>query len=491
VRAGDAPTIEPAIEPAIHAEGRAEPYLKALHANVHRRWTDSFLVMAEGQLPKEHPINVPSRAAELEVALTLEGKLAEVKVGKTSGSEDFDSSAVDVIKASAPFLSAPEDVLSDDGKVHVVWTLARDHRRCSGARIDLRTSPLDEAVPRLVAQGREGVAVERLKAADEGERQAAFTGFARAWLDRAEKDEKLALRVAVANARAGDDRGAERLRKAMAKNEQVELATRGLLELKTGLCALVKSPEGECLAAAIGVAKDQQVATAERTRAIEALGARAEPEAKAALKALFKDGTPTVRAAAILAEAHSGAGKGAVFRLTAHLRDPAVEVRAAAAAALVRVGGEEALAQLFLLFKEKDVRPYQAVARELGFLTGEASAQMLGRFLRKADRRIQLAGARALARRHDAAIAKAQAALITATDAELRFLAAPAMADAEQRRAAAAFPEGDTWKDSCIALAEGPGKPTAVDWMLAQFLKLDPETRIDLMGSWLASARKN
>jgi TonB family protein len=476
-------------EPPIRAEGRAEPYLKALHAKVHRVWTDSFLVMAESQLPKDHPINLPSRAAQLEVIITSEGKLADVKVAKPSGSSDFDGSAVDVIKASAPFVVAPEEVLSDDGKVHVRWTLARDDRRCSGASIDVQTGLLDEVVPMLVAQGRETAALARLKAADETERQAAFTKFARAWLDRAEDDKELAIRVAVANATAGDARGAERLRKAAAENEQVELATRGLALLKTGLCALAKAPDEECLVAAIGVAKNRQAPAVERIAVIEALGTRDEPEAKAALKALFKDSAPAIRAAAILAEARAGAGKGAVFRLTALLRDPSVEVRTAAAAALVRVGGEDALEQLFQLFKEKDVRPYQAVARELGRLSGEASAQLLGRFLRRDDRRIQLAGARALARRHDTAAAKNLADLAKGSDAELRFLAASAIADAEQRKAAVEAPDGYGWKDSCVALAEGNGKLTAVDWILAQFPKLDPEARIDLMGAWLAATR--
>jgi HEAT repeat protein len=204
---------------------------------------------------------------------------------------------------------------------------------------------------------------------------------------------------------------------------------------------------------------------------------------------LFKDSTPAIRAAAILAEARAGAGRGALFRLTTLLRDPSVEVRAAAAAGVVRVGGEPALTQLFLLFREKDVRPYQSVARELGGLSGEESAQMLTRFLRRDDRRIQLAGARAVARRHDPAVAKAQDLLAGSSDPELRFLGAAAITDAEQRSSIVAAPDGYAWKDSFAALAEGPGKLVAVDWILAQFPRLDPETRIDLMGAWLAAVK--
>lgn len=494
-------------EPPVQAEGRAKPYLQALHAKVHRLWADSFLLMAEGQLAKDHPINDKSRATELEVVLTPEGKLADVNVAKPSGSSDFDASAMDVVRASAPFAVAPEDVLSDDGKVHVWWTLARDDRRCSGVTVRVHSLALEDAVSVLVAQGRDALAIERLKAAEDENRQAGFGRFARAWLDRAENDKELALQVALANATAGDERGAERLRKAVVTTEQAALAGQGLARLKVGLCDLVKgrltdpqtkasalaalasSPDGDCLPAVIAVARDRKAPASERVAAVRGLGTRAEGPARAALRELLKDSDPTVQAAAILADARPGSGKGALFRLTALLRDSSLEVRTAAAAALVRVGGDDALTQLFLLFKERDVRPYLAVADELGALSGEPSAQMLARFLRKDDRRAQVAGARALARRQDAFAAKAQAALIGSTDAELRFLAAPALPDADLRKAAVAAPEGYAWTESWAALAQGSGKLAAVDWVLAQFPKLGAETRIEIMGTWLAANR--
>jgi TonB family protein len=493
-------------EPPIEGEGRAKPYLEGLHAKVHKLWTDSFLAMAEGHLAKDHPINDRTRAAELALTLTVEGKLADVKVAKTSGSSDFDASALDVVKASAPFAVAPEDVLSDDGKVHVLWRFARDDRRCSGVSVQLGKLALEAAVPTLVAQGREALAIERLKEADEKDRLAAFSQLARAWLDRLEDDKALVLQVAVANATAGDERGAERLRKAL-NTDEAGIAAPALASLKVSLCDLLKErladpqskaaalsvlspfPDGECISAVAGLAQDRKAAVSDRVAAVVGLGAREEPEAKAALKELFKDAAAPVRAAAILAEARPGAGKGAVFRLTALLRDPSIEIRTAAAAALVRAGGEEALSQLFLLFKERDARAYEAVARELGALSGESSAQMLMRFVRKDDRRVQLAGARALARRQDPFAAKAQATLATSTDAELRFLAAPTLTDPDQRKGAAGAPEGYAWTDSCVALMQAGGKLAAVDWILAQFPKLGPEARVELMGAWLAANR--
>jgi HEAT repeat protein len=370
-----------------------------------------------------------------------------------------------------------------------------------------KTSDLTTAIPMLVAQGRETVAIARLQAADDKDRAQAFAAFARAWLDRNEDDKELTIQVAVANAIAGDARGTERLNKALEKGEAIEQVARGLAALKTPLCPFVVdkldastpalrvavlsvlrfSPDGGCLSWVVKLAKDHQIPQDERVSAIQALAGRDEPEARNALKELLKESNAVVRAAATLAEARAGAGKSALFRLTPQLRDGSVEMRAAAAAAIVRVGGEDALSQLFLLFKERDARPYEAVARELALLSGDDSAAMLGRILRKDDHRIRLAGARALARRHDPAAAKIQASLAAGTDPELRFLAGDA-AESDKRSAAAAVPEGYTWLDSYAALVAGNGKLAAVDWVLAQFPKLAPAARVDAMATWLAAA---
>ncbi len=497
-RAGD--------EPAVQGDGPVLPYLRALHAKVHRDWADNFVAMAAAQLPKDHPINAASRAVDLEVVISPEGQLADVKVANTSGAADFDAAAMEVIKAAAPFAVAPEDALSDDGNAHVLWTLARDDRRCSGLAILYNIRALDVAVPALVAQGRDLAAIARLQSSDEKDRERAFSTFARAWLDLAEDDKDLDVRVAAANASAGDGRGAERLRRAVENGQDLELAARALAALRIPLCTLVKDklgsadardavlsvlrfgPDGECLSWMVNLAKDQKAAQAQRLVAIAALGNNDEVEARGVIRNLLGDRAPAIQAAAILAGARAGAGKGAMLRLTPLLRNRSVEIRAAAAAALVRVGGEPALVHLFLLFKETDPRPYEAVAEQLAWLTGQASADMLGRFLRREDRRIRRAGALALARRRDPFAAKAQAALAGSPDPELRFLAGNAV-DSDKRLAAASAPEGYAWTEDFATLAEGSGGIAAVDWMLAQFPKLSPAIRVDLMGSWLASTR--
>jgi len=500
VRAGD--------EPAVQGDESALPYLRALHTKVHRLWADNFLAMAAAQLPKDHPINLPSRAATLDVVLSAEGKLLDVRVAKPSGSTEFDSSAVDVVKASAPFEVAPDDVLSDDGKVRVLWTFARNDRRCSGLTLAHRELPLAEAVKTLVVQGRDSAAVERLQTVGETERSAGIDIFARAWLDGMESDKALAVDVATANALAGDDRGAAQLRKA-AEREPTFGVVRGLAALNIPICPLIKDylnkgntaearerflwalsegTDGECLPVAIASAKNRAAGRMERMYAISSLGHSDSAEAKAALKEVLKDPDPNIQFFAILAEARPGAGKGAVFRLTPLLRDKSVAVRAAAAAALVRVGGEAVLPQLFLVFKEKDPIVFTTLAPELAALSGAPSAEMLGRFLRKDDLGIKLAAARALASRRDDYAAKVQASLAGSTNAELQLLAGPAL-DKDKRKAASQAPTSEKFPDTFAALLRGNGRMFAADWLLAQFEKLEPATRISMLGQWLGSSR--
>jgi hypothetical protein len=286
---------------------------------------------------------------------------------------------------------------------------------------------------------------------------------------------------------------------------------RGLAALKIPICPLIKDylnkgktaearerflwalgegAEGECLSFAVATAKNRAAGRVERVLAISSLGHSNSDEAKATLKDVLKDPDPNIAAAAILSEARPGAGKSAVFRLTPLLRDKSVAVRAAAAAALVRVGGEAVLPQLFLIFKEKDPIVFTTLAPELAALSGAASAEMLGRLLRKDDLGIRLSAARALAARRDEHAAKVQATLASATSSELQLLAGLAL-DKDKRETAAKAPTNEGFAASFSALLRGSGRIVAADWLLAQWDKLEPGTRISLLGQWLAPHPKS
>jgi len=494
-------------EPPVQGEGLTLAYLTDLHNRVHRAWADNFLAMAAARLPKDHPVNLVTRAVVVELVLAPGGRLLSSAVITSSGSSEFDTSALDVVRDNAPYAVAPEEALSDDGNVRVLWTFARDDRRCSDLRIENAQLPLPQAVRALVAQGRDRNAIQRLQAAGDEAHEQGFSSFAWAWLDSAQAEQELA--VAAARAAGGDSAGADKLRQAVAQGEQIETAARALARLAIPLCPLVKEKlegpagegrglavaalrfglERECLPGVLVVAKDRSAPEAQRVAAVEALGTLDDAEAHLSLQAMAKDGPSATRAAALLAGTRAGAGRGAMFHLTGLLHDSAPQVRGAAAAALLRAGGEAVVPQLFQLFKEKDPRPGEAAAKELGTMKGEASAEMLGKLARgKYERRVRLAGARALAGRRDQAARKVQATLAGEGDAELRFLGSAAL-DAQKRLAAASAPEGSVWRASYAALAAGSGRLAAADWVLVQFPKLDPAARVEIMGEWLAGAK--
>jgi hypothetical protein len=446
---------------------------------------------------------------------------------------------METIRAAGNFPPAPEAVLSDDGKAYLKWALARDDRRCSGLTLARHELPLVEAVRALVERDRDSAAIARLQAADDGERAAGMDAFARAWLDRNENGkDHLDVLVALANALAGDARGAERLRQAVATADSSESipqwGAHGLVALKIPYCPLLKaalaktlagekgapsSPatelgdeqflrdlqakgmtgrvlrlldagaDGVCLSLAIATAKSRAANKDDRAAAMLSLAHSDGPEVKAALKALAKDPDPAIASQAISAEARPSAGKGAVFRLTPLLRDKSIAVRAAAAAALVRIGGEEVLPQLFLIYKEKAPSIYITLAAELANLSGAASADMLGRLLKKDSYEIRTAAARALAARRDEHAAKLQATLATADRPDLQLLSGLALAK-DKRDAAVGVQADDRFRDSYSALLRGIARVVAADWLLAHFSELSPASRADLLGQWLATRPK-
>jgi hypothetical protein len=494
-------------EPPVQGEGRTLAYLSDLHTKVHRAWADSFLAMATARLPKDHPVNLATRAAVVELVLARGGRLVSALVTSPSGSSEFDTSALEVVRDNAPYGVAPEEVLSDDGNAHVLWTFARDDRRCSDLRVREAQLPLPQAVRSLVAQGRDRAAIKRLQAAGDDAREQGFSSFVWAWLDSAEAEQGLA--VAAARAAGGDRAGVEKLRQAVAQGQEVETAAHALARFAIALCPLVKEQlagpageargaavaalrlglERECLPGVLAVANDRSASETERVAAAQALGTLDDPEAHKTLQGLANDAPPAIRAAALLAGTRPGSGRAAVFRLTGLLHDPAPEVRAAAAAALLRAGGEAMIPQLFQLYRDKDPRPGETVAKELGGMKGEASAEMLGKLVHsKGDRRVRLASARALVVRRDQAARKLQADLAGDKDAEVRFLGGAAV-DAQKRLAAASAPEGHAWRASYAALAAGPGRLAAADWALAQFPKLDSAARVEIAAAWLAGAK--
>src|SRR3569623_323060 len=312
--------------------------------------------------------------------------------------------------------------------------------------------------------------------------------------------------AAVALAETGDRVQGARLKGALGSRATVKLAAKSLQRLGVDICESV----GDALmgtaamaranafaavrvAAAAGanirgcrpsletLAKDGKQPQAVRLSAFEILTANFPGDVRPLVLGLMSDKDPGVRGAATFASVKKGGGRPEMYRLAPLLHDKAVEVRGAASAGIVRAAGDLALEQLYLLARETDPRPARAVAAELGAMSSAPSAEFLGHMVKRDNREVQLAAARALAGRTDAA---ARAELDSVKTSSTAFPELLALANGS---APAAGPVAGPTDQAEIALQDlmAHHKDQAVGWIVARFPEWAPQEAIDVLGAWL------
>ncbi len=491
-------------EPSLTAVGAEGDYLRAAHGRVHPRWTDNFLMLATRDLPATSPINLASRRVVLAVAIARDGRVMSAQVAESSSHPEFDQAAVEVLRDASPFSAPPSALLSDDGNLHLLWAFARDSRRCSGVTSTKKLDPLDVALPRLLAGERQQEALRRVASARAAQgAEPSVSLLAKAWLAASLAGPSPSVRAAIALAQVDHPAGVKALESMLNRPETAADAAAALRARRVLLCPLVKdglakgaepvrhaaalalSDAGEetCSDGLISLFNNLNVSPDVRGAAVRSLGAINTPTAKKAVSAALKDPAPTVRASALLASARPGAGRPAMLRSLPSVHDPLPEIRAAAAAAIVRTGGDAGLGELYFLFKEKDPRPAEAVARELGRLSTEESARFLARLLKRPDPRVRLAAAVALASRRDSTARDALRSLLDpATDLELRAHAL-VVSDPASLPALAQSKELGPW--AYRAMLASRDRDRAADWLLASFPELPASTRVEVLADWL------
>jgi TonB family protein len=454
--------------------------------------------------PASTPEVEPERGAVVMFSIRWDGTLSESILVRSSGLLSLDDAALAAVQKSGPFPPPPVDLFSDDGLAHFRWELSLKAPFCSSGTVRRYEEPLDEALPHLLVAGRLQEALARvarqLKAAPPQDAADPLSAFAEAWLAHPNPDPIADGEAAAVLARRGDARQIARLRVALGNRETVADASSALHALKVDLCPLVRdalmeprdpearelgvlalaapgqpplAPSSPCAQALEALALDPRATGRLRALAAGALVASLGEAARPMLAHAIKDENPTLRATALLLSARPGGGRPVLYRLLPFLHDPSIEVRAAAAAALVRSCGDVALDQLVLVWKERDPRPAVAVAAELGRMSTPASAAFLGRLLRRHDPAIDQAATLALAARHD-----------QPARALLAPLAAAAVSDhaaATTGRAAAA---GAT-PDAYLALLYNNPRQAAY-WIVANFDRLEPRQVVAVLGSWLS-----
>jgi hypothetical protein len=224
---------------------------------------------------------------------------------------------------------------------------------------------------------------------------------------------ELRVRAALLLHRLGDESGGMALRKALAVGFAPAETAAALLTLKAGAEAvqitagLLESPvtqrAGALAAAVLGAPSLQEPLLAlkggpedQRAAVVTALGAMG-PAANAAARKLilraFLDVAEPVRVAAAVASAKVGdRGRNVRYRLIDCLGDPAPAVRAAAAAALVQLGGEQAKDELQRPARDRALEVRLALLKALQEHPFPSAPQLLDKLLKDPE----VAGAAAL-----------------------------------------------------------------------------------------------
>jgi hypothetical protein len=499
---------------ADRAGGGEGDYIRALHAHIHGRWADNFLRLTSEQLPATNALNNPMLAAEADIVVAPDGQLVAAKLTRGSGFPGFDQAVTEVLHDAVPYPVPPGVVRSDDNKLHAHWVFARDQRRCGGVAIIKVYDPIEIAVPKLIHEGRRDEALNRMALARSAGMHAdpAFTLLAMDWIKATLHEPFASVRQAkliAARDRANDD-AAKWLKVALRRPELTPEAGAALVSVDVPVCAMIKgwfdtqnAGDHETAARALATSRDPGCASGlanllantkahpdARAAAATALGSIDDDEARKALANIVKNEgeKAPVRAAAMLAQIRPGAGRVKVIAMERYLRDPQPDLRAAAAAGVVRAGGDANLADLYVLFKDNDPRPALAALRELDNLHTEESTKLIARLAKRPMPQVELAAAEILTRRKaNDSFSALRSYLDPAQKADpvLRGLALVA-ADEPALQAASVDPAmGPAAYRARLARGE---RDQAADWFIAHGSSLTPALQSACMTDWVATA---
>jgi TonB family protein len=496
-------------EPPVFGGPDDLPYLKLIHAHVHKRWADNFLALIGQNLPLANPLNDPSRVAEADLVVAADGKLLAAKVTKPSGFAGFDDAIPEVLRDSSPFPAPPQAVRSDDGNLHMRWTFARDERRCSGLVVLHVDDALDVAIPKLVRAGRRDEMVVRIAAARAGGLHAepTMSALANEWLHGAGREPWVTVKIAGQLASRGDADAIGWLKGAVKKPDTARAAGTILATDKVPVCPLVKASlegpnaadqltaaraletttETACAPGLVKLLENPRSKAEARVAAATALGGIDDDGARASLATAAKDANTAVRAAASLAQIRPGAGRAKMLSMVHLLKEPSVEMRSAGSAGVVRAGGDSDFDDLYMLFRDTDPRPAEATLRELDHVPSDEATKMIAKLMRRPLVPVQRAAAALLVKRHATSTYANFKNFLEppSPDAELHGLSLVAADDAKLA-SLATDPKLGVWTYRAL-LARGE-RDRAADWLLANVSAMPPAAQADAMVDWLASA---
>ena len=283
--------------------------------------------------------------------------------------------------------------------------------------------PVDVALPKLLRSGRRPEALKRVAAArgTGAHADTSFTLLANDWIKSSLHEPWATVRMARMLAVRGNEDAIKWLKNAVRRPEMaadagagagrgegsaVPAAQRHGSKPTTGpiirprRSALATATDPACAPGLLTLLANTKARPEARAAAVVALASIDNDEARKAVAAATKeDNPPAVRGVALLAQIKPKAGRPKVIAMEKYLRDPAPELRAAAAAGVVRAGGSANLDDLYVLFKDNDPRPALAALRELADVPGEEATTLIARLAKRPQVPVQKAAAELLVRR--------------------------------------------------------------------------------------------
>ncbi len=100
-------------------------YIQQLEPHLARVWDESVILMAGLLLQPGEAFNQKGLKVSLEIQIGTTGRVSNASVVSSSGNEAFDDTALDAVLHLRDLPRPSDELLSDDGLVHVFWTLQR------------------------------------------------------------------------------------------------------------------------------------------------------------------------------------------------------------------------------------------------------------------------------------------------------------------------------------------------------------------------------
>jgi len=83
-----------------------------------------------GKRPDSDPLYDLTLWTKLDFAINGDGTIEGISVFRSSGNAEFDAAALAAVLQGEPYPEPPAQVLSGDGRLHLRWSLHRDHSQC-------------------------------------------------------------------------------------------------------------------------------------------------------------------------------------------------------------------------------------------------------------------------------------------------------------------------------------------------------------------------